>query len=169
MKRWSAVFAAAAAVFVGVLVWFAAVAPDSVPGHFNAAGQVDRWDSKTSFLIVMVAVGGVVIVLFGTMRLWIAKMPASAISLPTRRAHAYWTAAERRPELDGVVATVLELIGAAALLLLAGCVVVSGAVAFGVQVASWVFPALLGGFLAATVITVGYALRRLRLPKPPPC
>lgn len=151
-------------VFAAVWVWFGLYAPDVVPGHFDAAGQVDRWDSKGALLAILGVLGAAMAILFGTTRRWIGRIPSSAVNLPSRRAHAYWTAPVRRGELDDVMSTTLELIGAGCLLLLTAVLVVSGRVAAGGVIPAAAFPALLAAFLAATIGAVVYLLRRLRVP-----
>ncbi|MEV6335634.1 DUF1648 domain-containing protein [Nocardia vinacea] len=59
MKRWSvAVLAVAVIGFLGALAWFALAVPDRVPMHSNAAGEADRWGSKSAALAVLGVTGG---------------------------------------------------------------------------------------------------------------
>lgn len=157
-------FLIALVAFLAAWVWFGLSAPAAVPAHFNSAGQVDRWDSKFAFLAVIGVLAAVLALLFGTMRHWLGKMPAGLINLPSRRAHAYWTAEERRAELDDAVADCMECVGAACLLLMTAILGISGWVAAGHAVGVGVFVALLIGFLAVTAGAIAYLLRRLRVP-----
>ncbi|MEV6335633.1 hypothetical protein AB0M12_13080 [Nocardia vinacea] len=100
-------------------------------------------------------------------RWWIAKLPASRINLPSRHVHAYWTAAERRTEFDHMVATSLEIIGSACVLLLATIVIVTGLDALSADVPGWVLTAALAIFLGVTVASLGYVVRQTRVPPAP--
>ena len=49
------------AAYVVALAWAALVLPERVPSHFDAAGRVDDWSSRTGTLVFWVAIGLVVL------------------------------------------------------------------------------------------------------------
>lgn len=101
----------------------------------------------------------------GTGRLWIAKVPARAINLPGRKRHEYWTGPANRAALDHTVATALEIFGVATLGLLTSIVLISGAVANGVDVPGVVFGAQFVFFAVVFVWGIAYLIGKTRLPK----
>ena len=42
-----------AGMFLGLLIFWGRI-PDQIPGHYNAAGEIDRWGSKLELLILPV-------------------------------------------------------------------------------------------------------------------
>ena len=155
----------ATAAFVIALIWFLATAPEQVPVHFDAAGNADRWDSKTTFGLVMGGIGAFLVGLFTVLPLVVRKLPAKLVNLPTRRAHAYWTAPERRPQLDDMVVAVTHALGAAVLLVITAGLLESARVASGRSWPSWVFPLQTAGLIALAIGLIGYLLWRTRVPK----
>ncbi|MFI8568116.1 hypothetical protein ACIGGF_16320 [Rhodococcus sp. NPDC078407] len=139
--------------FVGVLVWVALTAADEMPAHFDGSGQVDRMDSKLSFLLTMGGTGFVMIVLFASVRWWFPKLPAQFVNLPTRRMHEYWTSSENRPALNRKVPEDLEWMGVATMLLLAWIAGVARSTT-GNSVSVWVFAVPTALYLLAIL---GYA------------
>ncbi|MBY3987050.1 hypothetical protein HQO84_14815 [Rhodococcus fascians] len=119
MKLSRAALLLSSLVFIGVLVWVAVTAGDEIPAHYDGSGQVDRMDSKLSFLFTMGGTGFLLIGLFASVRWWFPKLPAQYVNLPTRRMHDYWTAAENRPALNRKVPEDLDWIGVSTNLLLA--------------------------------------------------
>lgn len=47
-------FALLAGMFLGLLIFWGRI-PDRIPGHYNGAGEIDRWGSKWELLILPVA------------------------------------------------------------------------------------------------------------------
>ena len=56
-----ACFAILAGMFLGLFVFWGRI-PDQIPGHYNGAGEIDRWGSKFELLILPVV--GVFMYLF---------------------------------------------------------------------------------------------------------
>lgn len=164
------VLGAAVLAFGGSVVWLLLLGLDRVPGQFDAAGDVHRWDSTASFLGGLCGVTAMLLSVFGGARWYIPRIPASAINMPSPSAHAYWTSSERRGEFDDIVASAMELVGAAATLMMAAIVIVSGLTATGTTVPVWVFVALTVACLVAVLGCAGYIVARTRIPKgsPPP-
>ncbi|MBY4213879.1 hypothetical protein HQO42_24805 [Rhodococcus fascians] len=138
MKLSRAALLLSSLVFVGSLVWVAVTAGDEIPAHFDGSGQVDRMDSKLSFLLTMGATGFVLIGLFASVGWWLPKLPAQMVNLPSRRLHEYWTSPENRPELNRKMAEDLDWIGVASALLMSWIGVVAGTVT-GESVSVWLF------------------------------
>jgi len=166
MKLSRAALLLSSLVFIGVLVWVAVTAGDEIPAHFDGSGQVDRMDSKLSFLLTMGGTGFVMIGLFVSVGWWLPKVPAQLVNLPSRRLHEYWTAPENRPELNRKISDDLDWIGVASALLFAWICVVAGTTT-GASVSAWVFvvPTVL-----YVVVILGYAAfafmgSRYRIPK----
>lgn len=152
LSRWALVLSTL--VFAGALTWLGITASDQIPAHFDGSGQVDRVDSKLSFLLTMGGIGFALIGFFATVGLWLPKVPAQMVNLPSRRMHDYWTAAENRPALNRKLAADLEWIGAATTILLAWVVVVAGTTT-GEAVSVWVFAVPAALYVSAIV---GYAV-----------
>jgi hypothetical protein len=152
-------------VFVGSLVWVAVTAGTEIPAHFDGSGQVDRMDSKLSFLLTMGGTGFLLIGLFASVGWWLPKLPAQMVNLPSRRLHEYWTSAEKRPELNRKMAEDLDWIGVASALLMSWIGVVAGTVT-GESVSVWLFAVPTALYVIAIL---GYAVHvfkggRYRIP-----
>ena len=137
-----------------------------MPAHFDGSGQVDRTESKQSFLLTMGGIGFALVGLFASTAWWFPKIPASMVNLPSRTVHEYWTAAENRPELNRKMAEDLEWIGAGTALLLAWITGVAGATT-GDSVSVWVLAVPTGLYMLAIVGYVVYIVKggRYRVPK----
>ncbi len=166
MKLSRAALLLSSLVFIGALAWVALTAGDEVPAHFDGSGQVDRMDSRLSFLLTMGGTGFVMIGLFVSVGRWLPKLPAQMVNLPSRRLHEYWTSSENRPELNRKMSEDLEWIGAVTALLFAWICVVAGTTT-DASVSVWVFavPTVL-----YVVSILGYAAfvfkgGRYRIPK----
>lgn len=116
---------AACVVFVAVWIWTAATAGEQLPGHFDASGNVTRWDSTWSFLAVIGAIGLVIAVTFGAAHSLISRVPGHLINLPRRASRDYWTSPAHRAEFDRKISEDLQRLGAGTVLLLACLMVVS--------------------------------------------
>lgn len=159
------VLGAAVLAFSGSVVWLLLLGLDRVPGQFSAAGDVHRWDSTASFLGALCGVTAMLLSVFGGARWYIPRIPASAINMPSPSAHAYWTSSERRDEFNNIVASAMESIGAAATLMMAAIVIVSGLTATGTTVPVWAFVALTAACLMMVVGCAGYIVARTRMPQ----
>lgn len=153
-------------LFLASLVWVAMTADDQLPAHFTADGTVDRTESKTSFLVTMGGIGFALILMFGSARWWIGRIPGHLVNMPSAQAHAYWTSPERRPEFDRKISEDLEWIGGATTLLLTWMVVVAG-LTTGDSLSAWVFALPTGVFMASVFGYVIYVIKgsRYRVPK----
>ncbi|MDV6263701.1 hypothetical protein [Rhodococcoides yunnanense] len=153
-------------VFIGVLVWVALTAGDEIPAHFDGSGQVDRMDSKLSFLLTMGGTGFVLIGLFASVRWWFPKLPAQFVNLPTRHMHEYWTADENRSALNRKVPEDLDWIGVATMLLFAWIAGVAGTTT-GDSVSAWVLAVPTALYLLAILGYVVFIIKggRYRVPK----
>lgn len=139
---------------------------ERVPGQFDTSGEVHRWDSTAYFLGGMCGIAALFLAVFGGARWYIPKVPASAINLPSRSAHAYWTAAEQREAFNDIVASGLEAAGAAMIMVIATGVVLSGLTATGTIVpGGWVLAAVLVFGLATVLGSCVYVFARTRAPR----
>ena len=145
-------------VFIAALIWVAVTAGDRVPAHFDGSGQVDRMESKLSFLLTMGGIGFAIIGLFASIGWWFPKVPGSMVNLPSRTMHEYWTAAENRPELNRKMAEDLEWIGAATALLFAWITGVAGATT-GDSVGVWVLAVPTALYLLAVLGYVVFVVK----------
>lgn len=151
--------------FGGAVVWMLSLGLERVPGQYDTSGGVHRWDSTAYFLGGMCGVAALFLAMFGGARWFISRVPASRINLPSRSAHAYWTAAERREAFNDVFASGLEAAGAAMIMMFATIVVLSGLTATGTIVPGWVLAAVVVFFLAAVLGSFVYIFARTRVPK----
>lgn len=62
MRRGRLALLLASTAYVVALVWAALLLPDRVPSHFDAAGRVDDWSSRTSLLVTYAVIGLFVLV-----------------------------------------------------------------------------------------------------------
>lgn len=154
-SRWDASRSAlsiACAVFAAVWLWLAVSAPEHLPGHVDASGTVTRWDGKWSLLLSLGGVALVLALMFGFAKPLLSRLPAHAINLPSRRAHEYWTAPERRAEFDERISADLRWMGAATIMLMAWMLAVIGS-AQGDSVNPW---ALVVPTVVYLVVVLGY-------------
>lgn len=164
MRRSLILFIAAVLAFVCALVWFAMSAPEQVPGHINASGEVDRWDSRAGFL-TSIGIGGFVLIgLFAGLTVLISRLPGRWLNLP-KKSRAYWTSPEHRPELNRIMSTSMDVIGAAVAVLFTGIIVTSGLEARDGGASEWVFLVPFVGMLVTVFGSVIYLFIRTRLPR----
>ncbi|MGF0313640.1 hypothetical protein [Rhodococcus sp. IEGM1428] len=166
MKLSRAALLLSSLVFIGSLVWVAVTAGDVLPAHFTGSGQVDRVESKSSFLLTTGGIGLVLIGFFASVGWWLPRLPAQLVNLPSRRMHDYWTAPENRPTLNRKMAEDLDWMGAASALLLAWIVGVSGSTV-GDSVSVWVLVVPTALYLLAILGYVVFMIRggRYSIPK----
>ena len=85
------------AAYVVALAWAALVLPERVPSHFDAAGRVDDWSSRTGTLVFWVAVGLVVLAGIPLLARLVSAGDGTWINMP-QRSKDHWFAPERRAE-----------------------------------------------------------------------
>ena len=85
------------AAYVVALAWAALVLPGRVPSHFDAAGRVDDWSSRTGTLVFWVAVGLVVLAGIPLLARLVSAGDGTWINMP-QRSKDHWFAPERRAE-----------------------------------------------------------------------
>jgi uncharacterized membrane protein len=156
------------AAYVVALVWAGTLLPDRVPSHFDAAGRVDDWSSRTSLLVVFTAIGLVVLVGIPALTRALTAGDGTWINMP-QASKDYWLAPERRDEFrvrfgDDIEAfTALTGVLMTIVLGLTTWVGVTGRDA----VPWWVFVVLTGSYLALTAVWTVRLLRAYRPPPPP--
>lgn len=152
--------------FAVALVWLAVSADGDVPAHFDGSGVVTRRESASSFILSMAGVAACA-VLFASVRVWISRLPAQAINLPSAKAHRYWTDPVRRSEFDRKMSEDLEWIGAATIVLLSWFSVVAGT-ARGDSVSVWLLAVPTAVYLLGILGYAIYVVRggKYRVPSP---
>ncbi len=85
------------AAYVVALAWAALVLPERVPSHFDAAGRVDDWSSRTGTLVFWGVTGVIVLVLLPLLTRAVAAGDGTWVNMP-QRSKDYWYAPERRAE-----------------------------------------------------------------------
>jgi serine/threonine-protein kinase len=96
---------------------YAALLPEQIASHFDAAGRADGWSSKNSFLALNLAfVVGMALLFFGVTYL-INTVPNDWINLPNKD---YWLAPERRAATLNAISAQMEWLAAMTLALLLG-------------------------------------------------
>ncbi|WP_210649499.1 DUF1648 domain-containing protein [Nocardioides sp. SYSU D00065] len=154
-----------AAAYVVALAWAAAVLPERVPSHFDAAGRVDDWSSRPAALVAWAGIG--VLVLGGIPLLTRALSAGDGrwVNLPPGWKD-HWFAPERRAEFrdrlqdDTEASTALTGVLLLAVLGLTTWVGTTGRD----EVPWWVLAGLVGGYLA---LTAAWALRVRARYRPP--
>lgn len=91
--------------------------PDRMASHFDAAGQVDGYQSKAAFAATSVAIQLFQIGLFTSLPWLLMRAPAQLVNMPNRD---YWLAPERRAATVGRLTGLLDWFNCATLALLAG-------------------------------------------------
>ena len=152
-----------AATYVVALAWAAAVLPERVPSHFDAAGRVDDWSSRTTVLAAWVGIG--VLVLGGIPLLTRALSGGDGtwVNLPPGWKE-HWFAPERRAEFRVRLQDDMEAFTAlTAVLLLAVLGLTTWVGTTGRDgVPWWVLAGLVGGYLALTAAWVVRVRARYR-------
>lgn len=155
-----------AAAYVLALAWSALVLPERVPSHFDAAGRVDDWTSRTAMLVFWALAGLVVLVGMPWLTRAVAAGDGTWVNMP-QRSKDYWFAPERRAEFRVRFADDVETFTAlTGVLLVAVLGLTSWVGATGRDgLPWWVLVGLLAGYLAATAV---WTVRLLRAYRPPP-
>ena len=97
MRRGRRALALVAAAYVVALVWASLVLPEQVPSHFDAAGRVDDWSSRTGTLVFWAVIGLVVLIGIPALTRALAAGDGTWVNMP-RASKDYWFAPERRAE-----------------------------------------------------------------------
>ena len=156
---------ATAAAYVVALAWSAVVLPERVPSHFDPAGKVDDWTSRTSMLVFWTAIGLVVLVALPWLTRAVTAGDGTWVNMP-QRSKDHWFAPERRDEFRVRFADDVELFAA----LTGGLVVALLGVTSWVGATGrdgvpwWVLAGLLVAYLALTAV---WTVRLLRKYQPP--
>jgi hypothetical protein len=156
------------AAYVVTLAWAAVLLPDPVPSHFDAAGRVDGWMSRTSLLVVAGVIGLVVLVGIPALTRALTAGDGTWINIP-QASKDYWLAPQRRDEFrvrfgdDIEVLTALTGVLLTAVLALTTWVGSTGRDA----VPWWVFIGITGIYLALTAVWTVRLLRAYRPPSAP--
>lgn len=137
-----------------------------MPAHFASDGVATRFESRVEFAGTMGAITSALGLLFLGARSVIPRLPASAINMPSVRAHRYWTSAERRTILDRMVSEDIERIGIATMALLLGVVVCSVAGASSGRLPVAVLVTLTAAYMIVLFAYVWWMVaRRYRVPE----
>ncbi len=110
-RRWFWVGYGALAALL--LVQAVTLPENGIPAQSGFGGTVERWGTKTEYLVSFLVLMVVFAVLFGTTRWWIRRLPATLINVPHPE---YWLQPERRDELADRLGDVLAKLGLATLL-----------------------------------------------------
>src|SRR5687768_4726464 len=92
-------------IFLAQSVYYYSALPEKMASHFNAAGEVDGWMSKSSFFIFE---GGILLLILAEFTLipfLIKILPDSLINLPNKD---FWLAKERREETFAAIRDYFE-------------------------------------------------------------
>jgi uncharacterized membrane protein len=156
---------AVSAAYVVALVWAALVLPERVPSHFDAAGRVDDWSSRSGLLAFWVVVGVVVLVGIPALTRAVTAGDGTFVNMP-RASKDYWFAPERRAEFAVRFQDDMEQLTAlTGALLVAGLLLTTWVGATGRDAAPWwAFVVLVGAYL---VLTALWTVRLLRAYRPP--
>ena len=153
------------AAYVVALVWAALVLPDRVPSHFDAAGRVDAWSSRTSTMVFWVAIGLLVLVGLPALTRLVTAGDGTWVNMP-QRSKDYWLAPERRAEFRVRFADDMEAFTAlTGVLLVAVLGLTTWVGATGRDSAPWWV--LAGPVLGYLLLTVVWVVRLLRTYRPP--
>ncbi|RBP68210.1 uncharacterized protein DUF1648 [Brevibacterium sanguinis] len=145
----------ATVVFIGTALWFAAVAPDEVPSHFDGAGRADEWSSKAETLAWLVPLGVGLPIVLSIRAIW-ARIPLTLLNVPNKE---YWVEHGERDYLIDRVMVFLRTTGGAMALLFTTILLISLDVARTGSDALVLLPTL--GFLAITVAAIWVLFRSL--------
>ncbi|MGB3772264.1 MAG: hypothetical protein WBF79_13125 [Rhodococcus sp. (in: high G+C Gram-positive bacteria)] len=145
---------------LAVCIVVAVLGPETMPAHFGADGSATREQSRGAFAATMAAISTAMLILFLGMEQLLTRLPARMINLPGRERHRYWTAPERREQLNRTMAEDMQWIGTMSMLLLVGVVVSSVAGAESGRLPVPVLLTLIGVYLVAVLAYLWWMLRR---------
>lgn len=137
--------------------------PDRFATSFDFAGNPRDATSRGAYAALAVGTSFVVALVFGGLAAWMARVPDAWINLPEKE---WWLAPERRAATVERVATFLEVVGLALLVMLATLFVVVGEVAIAGRTqfpSAWLAaPAALVVVTVAMLVWLGAPLRERR-------
>ncbi len=94
--KWRLLLAAVVVAMVAVLIWQWVTLPEQVPAKLGFGGTVQRWGSKSEFLLTMSGATVLMALVFGTVEVWLRRIPAAFVNVPHPQ---YWLVPQRRAEL----------------------------------------------------------------------
>jgi hypothetical protein len=151
------------AIALAHLNWAYSELPERVATHFNAAGQPDDWSTRGGFVVIYVALIGVMAVLFGGLAVLLPRFPGSTVSLPNRD---YWLAPERREQTMRRIGEYLLVMGGATTLFNVGVMHLTVQANRDVEVALpgwfWLFFA---AYMLFVLVWVGWLIWSFRRPR----
>ncbi|GAA1914428.1 DUF1648 domain-containing protein [Nocardioides hwasunensis] len=165
LRRGRLALAVTGTAYVVALVWSALVLPERVPSHFDAAGRVDAWSSRTSMIVFWAVIGVVVLVGLPALVRLVTRGDGTFVNMP-RASKDYWFAPERRAEFQVRFQDDMEgftaLTGVLLVLVLGVTTWVGATGRDGLP--WWVLAAAIGLYL---VVTAVWTVRLLRAYRPP--
>lgn len=155
-----------ATAYVVALVWAALVLPERVPSHFDAAGRVDDWSSRTGTIVFWAVLGVVILVVLPALTRLVTRGDGTWVNMP-QASKDYWFAPERRAEFRVRFGDDMEGFVALTAALLVGALVLTTWVGTTGRDAApwWVFACGIGGYLALTAVWTVRLLRKYRPPE----
>lgn len=152
---------AALSLYASVAIVVVVAGPEEVVGHFGGGGQPTRMDPTGQFVLTMSLVVAGVVALFSATPALMRRIPIELVNVPNRD---QWNTPERRVVLARRIGADMRLLSAATVLLLTATLVLSTVGGLGLALPGWVFPLLLGSFLAVIGVIVVRMYRRGRFP-----
>lgn len=159
---WSkAAFAVSFAVYGGVAIWQAFTLPDRVPLHIGLDGTIDRWGSKTEFLILAIVLALLIFALGPGSGFLMRVLPRDLVNVPYPE---YWRTDENWPRAQRLVGDCMWIFGAMMALFLTSSNVGLGAAAVGRAYPVWAFFGGLAAFLLVTALWIVWLYRVFAVP-----
>jgi uncharacterized membrane protein len=155
------VLAVLGVVFIGELLYFYPLLPETVASHFDMDGVPNGWMSRTAYVIIMLSIMIISAATTVGVALLLPKMEG-AINIPNR---AYWLAPERREETLGLIGASLVWTECAVMALFA--VITYGVSLMNIEgrkTFDWPMIPTLIVFLAFVTLVMARMLRRFRKP-----
>ena len=154
--------------YVVALAWSALVLPERVPSHFDAAGRVDDWSSRTGTIVFWTLIGLVVLAGIPALTRLVTAGDGTWVNMP-QASKDHWFAPERRAEFRVRFQDDMEGFSALTGVLLVVSLAITTWVATSGRTGApwWVFAVLVGGYLALTAVWVVRLLAKYRPPSSP--
>lgn len=151
-------------LYAVLIAWQALSLPDRVPAHMDAAGNVDRWGSKTEHLVMATLLGGLMLMLGPGMSVLMRKVPRSLVNVPHPE---HWKSDEHWPEAQRRMTESMWGFGCITNLFFAFLMISVTEEARGRDWPGWGFWIAVALFLAATGLWCIGLYRNLRVPPRP--